>query len=345
MTFAQPLWFAALLALPLLLLFKKKGYLGFSDTSLLATSKSRVLRLLSKAPMILLALTAVLTVVALSRPQIPGDPIHRTIPGRDIVLAVDISFSMSFKFKGEIPPHATPEGLDFKTPFAERRRENKGLQLKQPDAKDGLQRIHAAQNALLRFVENRWLGKTGDRIGLIVFDVRPRYAWPITDDLRMLYRKMQFLQTNLGTGTNFGKNPPGPIDLAVEHFKESGQAKSKVLILATDGEDDIDPVTEARLFQLIKENNIRFYMVGIGETLSRQDVGIVKFTKKVGGQMFRVEDAQSLVNCFDTIDKLEKSEVTTSQLETRDDVFFYFAWAALLALGLFLLSEIFVLTR
>ncbi len=345
MTFAQPLWFAALLALPLLLLFKKKGYLGYSDTRLLSVPASRMVRLIARSPQFFMLATAILLVVALARPQIPGDPVHRTIPGRDIVLAVDISFSMSFPFKGELAAHETPTELAFKTPFHERRREHKGLKLQQPDAKEGLQRIHAAQNALLRFVENRWKSNTGDRIGLIVFDVRPRYAWPITDDLRMLYRKMQFLQTNLGTGTNFGREPPGPIDLAVQHFKESGQAKSKVLVLATDGEDDIDSVTASRLAKLVAENGIRFYLVGIGETLTRKDVGIVKLTQRIGGQMFRVEDAQSLVKVFETIDKLEKSEVTISQMETRNDVFFIFAWAALASLCLFLLSEIFVLTR
>ncbi len=345
MTFAQPLWFAAILALPLLLLLKKKGYLGYSDARLLSAPNSRTVRMLAKSPVFFMLATAILLVVALARPQVPGDPVHRTIAGRDIILAVDISFSMSFPFKGELAQHEAPIGLAFDTKFHERRRNNKGLKLNQPDAKEGLQRIHAAQNALLRFVENRWKGKTGDRIGLIVFDVRPRYAWPITDDLRMLYRKMQFLQTNLGTGTNFGRDPPGPIDLAVQHFKESGQAKSKVLILATDGEDAIDSVTESRLARLVSENGLRFYLVGIGETLTRKDVGIVKFTQRIGGKMFRVEDAQSLVSVFDTIDRLEKSEVTVSEMETRNDVFFIFAWAALVSFVLFLLSEIFVLTR
>jgi Ca-activated chloride channel homolog len=345
MTFAEPLWFGALLVLPLLFLLKQKGYLGFSKHSLLNDVDSRLTRAVSMAPTFFLMSTVVLMVVALARPQIPGEPVQKTTPGRDIVLAVDISFSMSFPFKGELAPRRIPEELAFQVPFEERRRNNKGLQLNQPDAKDGLQRIHAAQSALLNFIENRWRGKTGDRIGLIVFDTKPRYAWPITDDLRQLYRKAQFMQTNLGTGTNFGARGAGPFDLAVEHFKDAGQAKSKVLILVTDGEDDIDGETVYRLAALLQENNIRFYMVGIGETLAQKRVGIVKFTERVGGRMFRVEDTQSLQECFETIDRLEKSEVTISQLETRDDVFFIFAWAALVSLGLFLVFEVFVHTR
>ncbi len=343
MTFAQPLWFGALVLLPLLFLLKKKGYLGFSDHRLLG-GNSRFLRLLSKLPMIFASLALVSLVIAMAKPQVPGPPVHKTTPGRDIIFTVDISFSMTFPFKGTIEPHQTPPDLAFKTPFNERRHEEKGLQFVPPT--DGkLERIHPLQNALLRFIENRYEEKTGDRMGLIVFDVKPRYAWPITDDLRMLYRKAQFIQNNLGTGTNFGKNPPGPLDLAVQHFKESGQAKSKVLIMVTDGEDEIDPATQQRLVKLLQDNNIRFYLVGVGETLARQDVDILKVAGAVGGKVFRVEDAGSMAECFATIDKMEKSEVTVSELETRNDVFFYFVWAALAGFGLFLLSEIFILTR
>ena len=173
MTFAQPLWFGALLLLPLLFLMKKKGYLGFSDNRLLG-GHSPFLRFLSKLPLFLAGLSMALLIVALAKPQVPGPPVHKTIPGRDIVFTVDISFSMTFPFKGTIAPHDTPPELAFKTPFNERRHELKGLQLTPPT--DGkLERIHPLQNALLRFIENRWAEKTGDRIGLIVFDVKPRY--------------------------------------------------------------------------------------------------------------------------------------------------------------------------
>jgi Ca-activated chloride channel family protein len=343
MTFAQPLWFGALLLLPLFFLLKKKGYLGFSDHRLLG-GQSRTLRLFSKLPLALACLATALLVIAMAKPQVQGPPVHKTIPGRDIVFTVDISFSMTFPFKGTIAPHDTPAELAFKTPFNERRHEEKGLQFVPPPPGQ-LERIHPLQNALLRFIENRWAEKTGDRIGLIVFDTKPRYGWPLTDDLRQLYRKAQFIQNNLGTGTNFGKNPPGPLDLAVQHLQESGQAKSKVIIMVTDGEDEIDPATQQRLVKLLKDNNIRFYLVGVGETLAKQDVDILKVASAVGGRVFRVEDANSMADCFATIDKMEKSEVTVSELETRNDVFFYFVWASLAAFGLFLLSEIFILTR
>ncbi len=345
MTLAQPLWLLALLALPLLFLARKQGYIGFSDLRLTAgTGDSRAVKIAAKLSPLFMVASLVLTVVALAQPQMPGDPLPRTIAGRDIVLAVDISYSMSYPFKGELIAHETPPELDFKVPLNERRQSSKGLQLTQPEP-GKLKRIDAAQDAIMRFIENRWRNKTGDRIGLIVFDNRPRYAWPITDDLRMLYRKAQFLRNNLGMGTNFGNKPPGPIDLAIEHFRENGQAKSKVLILVSDGEDQIDPATQDRLIKLLTENHVRFYMVGVGETLARNDVDILRLADYVGGRVFRVEDAKSMQDCFDTIDRLEKSEVTVAQMETHEDVFYIFAWAALASLLAFLLSRFIVPTR
>jgi Ca-activated chloride channel family protein len=294
-------------------------------------------------PMVFLVATLILVTLAMARPQIPGPPINKTIPGRDIELVVDISFSMNFKFKGEIAPHETPKGLEFTVPFEEARKSERGLHF--TVRQEGLERINAAQDALLRFIENRWEKKTGDRMGLIVFSVWPRYAWPITDDLRMLYRHTQLLDRNLGTGTNFGKEFPGPIDLAVQHFKEYGQAKSRVIVMVTDGEDRIPGSTINRLVQVMKENNVRFYLIGIGETMTHQDVDIYQVARGVNGKVFRVEDAGSLNGVFAEIDRMEKSEVTTSQLETRDDVFFVFAWGALAAFGLFLLSEALIMAR
>ena len=343
MSFSTPLWFLAIIPCLLFLLLRRKGYVGFSDSKLMGKS-SRLGYFFSRIPALAGALALTAIVFALARPQVPGEPNHRTVRGRDIILAVDISFSMTTPFKGELSKHEVPPELDFKIPLNDRRKSTKTFQLERPKD-DKLKRIDASQNALMRFSENRWKQKTGDRIGIILFDDRPRYGWPITDDLRMLYRKSQFLQTNLGTGTNFGRSPPGPFDLAAEHFRESGQAKSRVLILVTDGEDNIDPMTKRRLMDILQENNIRLYVVGIGETLAKKDVGIIQLANEFGGHIFRVEDTASLNKCFETIDSLEKSEVTSSQLETRDDVFFLFAWPAAICLGLFLLSELFILTR
>ena len=96
MTFAQPVWFLALALLLLLPFLRKRGFLGFSDHRLLAKSPLW-LRMFAKLPLVLAALALILTVVALARPQIAGDPMHRTIPGRDI------SSSSIFRFRWASP--------------------------------------------------------------------------------------------------------------------------------------------------------------------------------------------------------------------------------------------------
>lgn len=343
-SFAQPYWFCALLALPLLWRFLvARGHVGFSDCRLLQ-KPSRRARALAALPVVLATATYVLVVCALARPQVPGEPIQRTIPGRDIIMAVDISASMGFSFKGELAPHKVPKELDFQAPHAERRKGNK-FQLELPNEKKGLHRIDAAQDAILRFIENRWRGQTGDRMGLILFDERPRYGWPLTDDLRMIYRKGQFVTQGLGMGTNFGEHPPGPIDLALEHFKDVGQAQSRVLIMVTDGEDQMSGYTQMRLTKILRENNIRLYLIGIGETLARKDVDIIRLASQVDGKVFRVEDTSSLEECFKVIDQMEKSAISVSQIDTSEDVFHYFAWAALVSLALLLVAEAIILTR
>lgn len=345
MSFANPWWLYLLptLALPLLLL-RQRGHVGFSDNQLLPGQ-----RLVSKwvtwLPPALSVVTLALVLVALARPQVAGPPTTRTIVGRDIMIAVDISFSMSTEFKGEIKDKASipgldlPEGIDTKGKPAQK----KWLPERPDNGK--LQRIDAAQNAVLTFIANRWRAQAGDRIGLILFDERPRHGWPLTDDLRMIYRKGQFIQHGLGGGTNFGESPPGPIDMAESHFKELGQSQTRVLIMVTDGEDQLSYYAKRRLAEILLKNNIHLYVVGVGETLAKNDVDIIKLAEQVGGKVFRVEDNQAMLNCFAEIDRMERSPITVAVDETRADVFFYFAGAAVVTLILSLLAGALILNR
>ena len=344
MTFSNPMWLLGLIPIAIILIgFRRHGHVGYSSTSLI-TRPSPVLRALTLLPLALMLTASTLLLLALSRPQVPGEPESRKVEGRDIMLAVDISVSMARPFEGELSPHKVPPGLEFKAPLNERRKDDRVFQF-QPSDDGKLKRIDASQYALQQFIENRWSKQTGDRIGLILFDERPRYGWPLTDDLRMLYRKSQFITGGLGTGTNFGDHPPGPIDLAVAHLLERGEARSKAIIMITDGEDQIQGYTRMRIRDLLVQNDIRLYLVGIGETLAKRDVDIIGLAESVGGEVFRVEDAESLRHCFETIDELEKSAVSSSELETRDDIYHYFAWPALAVFLLLLVVEAMILVR
>ena len=342
--FANPWWLLLLPLLPVpLFLFRNKGHLGFSDHRLLP--QQRLSRWLPLFPRLLTMASLAFLLVALARPQVAGPPTTRTIIGRDIEIAVDISFSMSAEFKGELKPEAPIPGLDLPPTIDTRGKP----QIKRwaPKVEDDgkVKRCDAAQHAVLQFIANRWRAQAGDRVGLILFDDRPRYGWPLTEDLRMIYRKGQFMQHGLGGGTNFGETPPGPIDLAEEHFKELGQSQTRVLIMVTDGEDELSSWAMDRLSQIIQKNNIRLYVVGVGETLAKKDVAIIRLAERNGGKVYRVEDSQAMINCFAEIDRTERSPITVAQDETRSDIFFYFAGAAAISLVLALLAGAIILNR
>ena len=344
MNFAHPWWLLTLLLLPLpLLLFRNRGHVGFSDNRLLP--KQRLSRIITLLPRILTSATLALLMVALARPQVAGPPNTRTIIGRDIMIAVDISFSMSAEFQGELKDKPNIPGLDL-PPTIDTRGKPKDSTWRPKLEDDGkVKRCDAAQHAVLHFIANRWQANAGDRVGLMLFDERPRYGWPLTHDLRQIYRKGQFLQHGLGGGTNFGENPPGPIDLAEEHFNDLGQSQTRVLIMVTDGEDELSSWAMNRLAEIIRKNNIRLYVVGVGETLAKNDVSIIRLANQIGGKVFRVESSQAMVDCFAEIDRLERSPITTALEETRSEIFFYFAGAAAIALMVSLLAGALILNR
>jgi Mg-chelatase subunit ChlD len=337
MTLQQPLWLLLAVLLPLVFVFwRRRGHVIFSDTRLVR--RSLIAKGLQLAAEAMFALALLAGLIALANPTVPDEPSTKTILGRDLIIAVDVSASMGFEFKGSLAKLETAPGLDGQVPVSELKREKPGGGIdpnKLGSDTPGLRRIDAAQRAILTFIRDRYLAKNGDRIGMITFDDRPRIAWPLSHDLRMIYRQAQFIDKTLGLGTNFGGRPPGPLDLAITQFEELGQATNKVIILVTDGEDDLDGYVQRRLVELLKKNNVRLYLVGVGETLAKNDVDIMKVATSVGGRVFRVEDAKSMQECFATIDSLERSAVTYEQVEEHKTVFFYFAMAAaaLLALG------------
>jgi uncharacterized protein with von Willebrand factor type A (vWA) domain len=160
----------------------------------------------------------------------------------------------------------------------------------------------------------------------------------------MIYRKIRFAD-DLGGGTNFGSYDPGPIDAAVDHFKEMGQAKSKVIILVTDGEDDINSGAMDRLRSKINDNNIRLYVIGVGPTLAERHVDIMRLADDVNGKVFRVETAGDLQLVFTAIDQMERSSVSVYSSEKRDERFAAFAIAAIVLLLLACLAEALVLNQ
>lgn len=346
MVFLNPLWFLLLLLLPLpWLILRRKDYVGFSSSRLLEGARRNKIK--HRLALVLFSLAAVFLALGLARPQMRGEAGTQPIKSRDIIVAVDYSGSMNARFEGKVsPPEKGDSELDKDLPIKPKPPQSASGYgyygygyggSGEGQEEKGNRRLDAAGAAVLSFVRARYVAHQGDRIGIMMFDEGQIWSWPLTDDLKMIYRKGLFIPDLSGGGTNFGNRKPGPIDAAVEHFDERGQAATKVLIIVTDGEESIDESTMARLVDAVKSRGIKLYVVGIGPTLARYDADIIRLAQTTGGAVFRVENNTDMQKCFQSIDEMERSTILVATQATFQDRFYIFVF---IALGLFVLAAL-----
>lgn len=209
-------------------------------------------------------------------------------------------------------------------------------------------RLEAMKQVAVNFVDKR----PTDRIGLVIFAGESFTSVPITMDRNTLKTQILNAQTGyLADGTAIGDG----LATSVDRLKNS-KAKSRVIILLTDGENQgglLDP-TAAK--EIAKSIGIKVYTIGMategfaaapmqsedGEvTMRRQKVNINEsmlreIAAETGGLYFRARDNSSLEQIYSEIDKLEKSTVEITTLKRFAEKFFPFALAA----GIFLLFEL-----
>ncbi len=245
----------------------------------------------------------------LAQPVIPVSNETRTLETRDIFVAVDKSGSMD-------------------SPILDN------------DANAKERKIEAAAQAVKFFVERR----KGDRIGLAVFDDNTYMHWPMTDNLQIILKKADLISSYAGGGTNF-ESPTGPIQTAIDHWKDYGKAQTKVLIMVSDGEAPISEERMAELTKQMKELGGKIYLIGIGETWTdpakaedSQVQAIRKLIAGLNGRIFSAADSEQMLDAISTIDALEKSNVKVEVVTTYRDVSFYFGMLVLIFLLLFLVS-------
>ncbi len=329
MEFRDPLWFLLLLLLPAGLLYQKlrrrkiKIPLRFPTLELFrATGGGQGARW---RPLLtgFRLLVFLLIVIALARPQKVLQQKDISTEGIDIMLALDISTSMLAE--------------DFKPK----------------------NRIEAAKVVAEEFIK----GRSSDQIGLVVFAGQSFTQCPLTLDYNLLSQLLQKVQIELVTGGTIEDGTAIGMAIAngVNRLRTS-KAKSRVLILLTDGQNNrgqIDPLTAASLAQAL---GIRIYTIGVGtEGMAPYPMrdpwgGIVyqqvpvkideellrKISDQTGGKYFRATDAQALRKVYQEIDQLEKSKIRVHQFRQKAELFFpYLA----LALILFSLEVILSATR
>ena len=198
-----------------------------------------------------------------------------------------------------------------------------------------INRLEAAKKIAIDFVRTRKY----DRVGIVLFSGLAFTQCPLTNDMDTVARFLSYATTNMLSvdGTAIGS----AIVTASNRLKDS-QAKSKVLILITDGANNIgevDPITAAQIAQKL---NIKIYAIGAGNPegayyqvmdpkvgmklvkVEEQDLDektLTKIAEITGGQYFRANNTKMLKNIIFQIDKMEKAEISSIKFTSYSEIF------------------------
>ena len=261
------------------------------------------------APFVLRVITFVMIVLVLARPQTTDNWQNTEIEGIDIMLAMDVSTSM----------------------LAEDLKPN---------------RIEAAKDVAATFIN----GRPNDNIGLTIFAGEAFTQCPLTTDhgvLLNLFRSVNCEMAQRGLiddGTAIGMG----LANAVSRLKES-KAKSKVVILLTDGVNnrgDISPLTAA---EIAKQFGIRVYTIGVGTNgtapypiptyagvqyslipVEIDEQVLTQIASMTDGDYFRATSNSKLKEVYEEIDKLEKTKLNIKEFSKREEAYHVFALVAFL---------------
>lgn len=205
-------------------------------------------------------------------------------------------------------------------------------------------RLEAAKSVGVDFITSR----PNDNIGIVVFAGESFTLSPMTTDKGSLVSLMNNVSDEMidADGTAIGMG----LANAVNRIKDS-QAKSKVIILLTDGSNnrgEVDPLTAA---DLAKTYNIRVYTIGVGTKglapypvrtvfgIQRQNIQVdidektlQAIADKTNGQYFRATDNKSLKAIYTEIDKMEKTKIQVTEYSKKQEEFLPYAICALLLL-------------
>ena len=265
--------------------------------------------------------TLLLVVAALARPQLGRSESRIRTEGIDIVLVLDISGSMWAR--------------DYQ----------KGMQ---PES-----RINAAKDVVREFIRAR----PNDRIGMVVFGTRAYVASPLTLDHDWLERNLDRVRVGLVEGnTAIGAG----IGTAVNRLRNT-KAKSKVIVLLTDGGENVRNPPALEAAKAAREFNVRIYAVGAGSDykgpiqvvdddgnfrgMIRADLDedlLKQIATATGGQYFRAADNKSLRKTYSQIDAMEKQKVEMLAYEEWRELF---PWFLAPGLGCLLLAVTLEQTR
>ena len=215
-------------------------------------------------------------------------------------------------------------------------------------------RIQAAKEVASKFVSRR----DHDNIGLVVFSGESLSLMPLTTDRASVINAIAAAQTGaLNDGTAIGDGIASAINRLI-----SGQAKSKSIILLTDGTNNAGDVAPTTAAQIAKQKGIRIYAIGVGTNGSIQitdpygfstttmetkidEAALKSIASTTGGKYFRATDTHTLRNVFAEIDQLEKSKINVNNYTQTEENFLPWILTALVVLSISLLLRYTILRR
>lgn len=218
-------------------------------------------------------------------------------------------------------------------------------------------RLEAAKDVAAKFVA----GRPNDNIGMVIFGRESYTLCPMTTDHAVLTNMINSVSFDLidGNGTAIGDG----LVTAVNRIR-GGEAKSKVIVLLTDGTNNSGDVAPRDGAQVAKTLGVRLYTVGVGSKGEYQvKVGVDPFGRPItqtmkadidedalramaqttGGRYFRATDKSSLAAIFDEIDRMEKTKMSVREFSRQEEEFLPYALAALALLLLHVVLRLTVL--
>ena len=261
-------------------------------------------------------------VVGLARPQRTNSHVEVTAQGIDIVLGLDVSGSM--------------QALDFLVNNSR------------------INRIEVVKAVVSRFIEER----PNDRIGLIAFAASPYLVSPLTLDHDWLLQNLERVNVGIGDdGTAIGS----ALAAAVNHLRTTA-AKSKVVILLTDGVNNTGKIAPLAAAEAARALGVKVYTIGVGvrgkapipardesgkmhivmATVDVDEKTLQAVASETGGLFYRATDTDSLQKIYEQINRYETSAQSVDKFEQVEELY---RWVLYPALGLLGLAVLLQLTR
>jgi Ca-activated chloride channel homolog len=278
-------------------------------------------------------LAVALGIVALAGPRLANYHVETETPGIDIMLVLDLSWSM--------------EAVDMGRPA------------------EKLSRFAIASSVLKDFIVKR----PNDRIGIIAFSGVPYLVSPLTLNHDWLVENLRRL--HVGIIRDLGTAIGDAVAVAAQRLKAVPNSKSRIMILLTDGDNNLGKIDPLPAAQLAAALGVKIYSIGVGAeqpcnlpafdpatgqfrldasgntipTLLLQPANYTvlgKMSDLSGGQFYRATNQRELQSIYNQIDHLEKSEVKLRRFATYEPLF---EWPLLAALGFLTLEIILANTR